>query len=44
MLTLVVLVVVLITVALITGIDDNLPSILLCFAGIASVIYAYVHH
>jgi len=34
----------LIAAALIIGIDDNLPGILLCFAGIGSLIYAFIRH
>ena len=34
----------LIAVAAIIGIPDNLPGILLCYAGVASVIYAFIHH
>lgn len=34
----------LITVALIIGIDDNLPGILLCYAGITSITFAFIHH
>ena len=34
----------LITVAAIIGISDNLPGILLCYAGVASIIYAFMHH
>ena len=33
-----------ITVAAIIGIPDNLPGILLCYAGIASIVYAFIHH
>ena len=44
MLILLVLGCVLISLALIIGIDDNLPGILLCYSGIASVVYAFVHH
>ena len=35
---------VLIIVAAIIGIPDNLPGILLCYAGVASIIYAFIHH
>lgn len=34
----------LITVAAIIGIADNLPGILLCYAGTALVVYAFIHH
>ena len=33
-----------ITVAAIIGIADNLPGILLCYAGIISIVYAFIHH
>ena len=36
--------VVLITAALLIGIEDNLPGILLWFVGMASVIFAFIHH
>ncbi|KPL26533.1 MAG: hypothetical protein AMS23_01370 [Bacteroides sp. SM1_62] len=35
---------VLITVAAIMGVSDNLPGILLCYAGIVSLIFAFIHH
>ncbi len=34
----------LITVAAIIGIPDNLPGILLCYFGIVAVILAFIHH
>lgn len=30
--------------ALIIGIDDNPPGIVLCFAGMAAIVFAFVHH
>ncbi len=34
----------LVAFAAIIGIPDNLPGILLCYAGVASIIYAFIHH
>jgi len=34
----------LILVASLIGISDNLPGILLCFLGIISLIFAFIHH
>jgi hypothetical protein len=44
LLTLAILGCVLIAMALILGIDDNLPGILLCYAGITSITFAFIHH
>jgi hypothetical protein len=34
----------LVTIAVIIGIADNLPGILLCYAGIISAVFAFIHH
>lgn len=44
LLTLAILGCALIAMALILGIDDNLPGILLCYAGTGLLIYAFIHH
>lgn len=44
MLSLVLAGAVLITLAIIIGIDDNLPGILLSYGGIALTVYGFIHH